>query len=117
MTHPRTRPAKLLTMSPEAWERLDLIASRAGLSRSAMVETLVRGRLSLKAWDVYAWTRATRTASWIGNVRARHEPQARQLANVKFGQETQAGTRYILRPKGETWGMPCKVVREDGSVR
>lgn len=38
----RTRPAKLLTMSPEAWERLDLIASRAGLSRSAMVETLVR---------------------------------------------------------------------------
>ena len=41
--HKRTRPAKLLTMSPEAWERLDLIASRAGLSRSAMVETLVRG--------------------------------------------------------------------------
>jgi hypothetical protein len=41
--HRRTRPAKLLTMSPEAWERLDLIASRAGLSRSAMVETLVRG--------------------------------------------------------------------------
>lgn len=39
----RTRPAKLLTMSPEAWARLDLIASRAGLSRSAMVETLVRG--------------------------------------------------------------------------
>ena len=39
---PRTRPAKLLTMSVEAWERLDLIASRAGLSRSACVETLVR---------------------------------------------------------------------------
>ena len=39
----RTRPAKLLTMSVEAWERLDLIASRTGLSRSAMVETLVRG--------------------------------------------------------------------------
>ena len=39
----RTRPAKLLTLSVEAWERLDLIASRAGLSRSAMVETPVRG--------------------------------------------------------------------------
>jgi hypothetical protein len=40
--HRRNRPAKLLTMSPEAWERLDLIASRAGLSRSACVESLVR---------------------------------------------------------------------------
>ena len=40
--HRRTRPAKLLTMSPEAWERLDAIASRAGLSRSACVEQLVR---------------------------------------------------------------------------
>ncbi len=38
----RTRPAKLLTMSPEAWERLDAIAARAGQSRSATVERLVR---------------------------------------------------------------------------
>jgi len=40
--HPRTRPAKLLTLSPEAWARLDLIAARSGLSRSATVEQLVR---------------------------------------------------------------------------
>ena len=52
---PRTRPAKLLTMSPEAWERLDLIALRAGLSRSATVESLVRAAARRK----YVYIRCT----------------------------------------------------------
>lgn len=38
----RTRPAKLVTMSPEAWERVDEIARRTGATRSATLEAIVR---------------------------------------------------------------------------
>jgi hypothetical protein len=38
----RNRPAKLLTLSPEAWERLDAIAAARGTSRSGAVEQLIR---------------------------------------------------------------------------
>lgn len=43
MTAPhRLRPAKLLTLSPEAWSALDALAARWGMTRSRMVEHLVR---------------------------------------------------------------------------
>jgi hypothetical protein len=38
----RSRPAKIITLSPEAWARLDEMARRRGSSRSATVELLVR---------------------------------------------------------------------------
>ena len=38
----RNSPAKLLTLSPEAWERLDAIAAARGTSRSGAVEQLIR---------------------------------------------------------------------------
>ena len=44
----RNRPAKLLTLSPEAWERLDAIAAARGTSRSGAVEQLIR-RARLKS--------------------------------------------------------------------
>jgi hypothetical protein len=37
----RTRPAKLVTLAPETWERLDKIAKRWRVSRAAAVERLV----------------------------------------------------------------------------
>lgn len=44
----RTRPAKLLTLSVEAWARLDAIAAERGQTRSGAVEQLVR-RARLKS--------------------------------------------------------------------
>ena len=38
----RTRPMVTITLSPEALARLDRLAERRGMTRSAMVEYLVR---------------------------------------------------------------------------
>jgi hypothetical protein len=38
----RKRPAKLVTLSPEAWTMLDSYAENTGQSRSAAIEQLVR---------------------------------------------------------------------------
>jgi hypothetical protein len=38
----RNRPAKLLTLSPEAWARIDALAVLWGTSRSGAVERLAR---------------------------------------------------------------------------
>ena len=42
MNQNRTRPAKLVTLAPETWERLDKMARRTGTSRSGMLERLIR---------------------------------------------------------------------------
>ena len=42
MTHTRNRPAKLVTLDPETWTKLDEMAARRGSSRSAEVERAVR---------------------------------------------------------------------------
>jgi macrodomain Ter protein organizer (MatP/YcbG family) len=41
VTAKRTRPARLITMSVDGWERLDAIAERNRQTRSATVERLV----------------------------------------------------------------------------
>ncbi len=38
----RHHPAKLITMAPEAWERIDAIAARWGTTRSGALQRLVR---------------------------------------------------------------------------
>jgi predicted DNA-binding transcriptional regulator AlpA len=42
MSHRRTRPAKLVTLAPETWVRVDELAARWGTSRSGAIERLVR---------------------------------------------------------------------------
>ena len=52
MSHPRTRPAKLVTLAPETWAKLDEMAARRGSSRSAEVERAVKAAKMPKARDV-----------------------------------------------------------------
>ena len=72
----------------------------------------------MKLFDVYRWSQADRTATWIACVRANHEPHARRIAGHRFGAESvDMSQRYVIRPKGETWGMPCRVIGRSESSR
>ena len=50
--HTRNRPAKLVTLAPEVWAKLDEMAARRGSSRSAEVERAVKAAKMPKARDV-----------------------------------------------------------------
>lgn len=71
-----------------------------------------------KRWDVYSFERTTRTATWLGTVEGPHQPGAHKAAAERWPDEARMrlpeypSGRLILRPEGDTRGMPCTIVRK-----